>query len=118
MEKKIENMLWILIGLVVLVAAISIIMAAIGGFPSNGTYGTFGMMGGYYGMVVIMPIIGAISVIFVLVFIYFFLDMLRGTDTNHHNYESGSAENIAKERFARGEITAEEYSKIISTIRK
>jgi putative membrane protein len=121
MEKRIENLIWVLIGLVVLVAAVAIVVSILyGGKYVNGTYGPYGMMGayGFYGVGIIMPIVGAITFIFVLLFIYFFLEGVRGHTMNHTTYYQGSAEDIAKERLAKGEINETEYQRIIETIRK
>ncbi|MGC8505709.1 MAG: SHOCT domain-containing protein [Thermoplasmata archaeon] len=121
MEKRIESVIWVLIGLVVLVAAVAIVVSILyGGRYVNGTYGPYGMMGayGFYGVGIIMPIVGAITFIFVLLFIYFFLEGVRGHTMDDTRYNRGSAEDIAKERFAKGEITEAEYQRIIETIRK
>lgn len=119
MEKKLENLIWVLVALVSTVAAVAIIVSILfGGRYSGGTYGPFGMMGGYYGMGIIMPVIGVISVIFVLVFIYFIFEALRGPGEEYSPAYGGRAEEIAKERLARGEISEDEYNRLIKNIRK
>ena len=119
MEKKVENLIWILVALVSAVAAVAIIIAILfGGNYYGGTYGPYGMMGGFYGMEIIMPIIGVISVILVLVFIYFFFEAVRTPESYRPVEKAANAEEIAKERFAKGEISEEEYRQIIETIRR
>ncbi|WP_156778560.1 SHOCT domain-containing protein [Thermoplasma acidophilum] len=119
MERRIENLIWVLVGLVAVVAAVAIITSILfGGRYYNGGYGPYGMMGGFYGMGIIMPIMGIISVILVLIFIYFILEAIRGPSQYDHSENVSRAEEIAKERLARGEISEEEYRKIIETIRR
>ena len=119
MEKRIENLIWILIALVSVVAAVAIIIAILlGGNYHNGTYGPFGMMGGFYGMGIVMPIIGVISVILVIVFFYFIFEAVRTPESYRPVEKAANAEEIAKERFAKGEISEEEYRQIIETIRR
>ncbi len=119
MEKKVENFVWVLVGLVAVIAAIAIIISVLfGGSYINGTFGPFGMMGGYYGMGLIMPVIGIISIIFVIVFVIFILDAFRGSDTHFGNAHSYRAEDIARERFAKGEISEQEYYAILEKLRK
>ncbi len=119
MEKKVENLIWLLVGLVSVVAAVAIIVSVLfGGSYANGTYGPYAMMGGYYGMGIVMPIVGVISVIFVIIFVFFILESLRAHERPYDYAYSGHAEEIAKERLARGEISEQEYNSIIERIRK
>lgn len=119
MEKKVENLLWILVALVSTVAAVAIIVSILfGGNYHNGTYGPYGMMGAFYGIGIIMPIIGIISITIVLVFIYFIFETLRKPEPYRSVDKTAIAEDIAKERFARGEISEAEYRQIIETIRR
>ncbi len=126
MENRGSSLLWVLVALVVAVSVISIVLALIfGRGGSYDTYGPFGMMGyGYYGMGIIMPIIGVVTAVFVVVFIFFLLDSSRGPVSNggsytHYEPKNGkSPEDIARERFARGEISEEEFRRIKETLRK
>ena len=119
MEKRVENLLWILVALVSIVAAVAIIISILfGGNYYNGTYGSFGMMGGFYGMGILMPIIGVISVILVIVFFYFIFEAVQTPESYRPAEKAPNAEEIAKERFAKGEISEEEYRQIIETIRR
>ncbi len=119
MEKKAENLVWVLVGLVAVIAAVAIITSVLfGGRYTNGTFGPYGMMGGYYGMGLIMPIIGVISVIFVIVFVFFILDALRVSDRHFDSAYSFRAEEIARERFAKGEISEQEYYAMLEKLRK
>ena len=121
MEKKIEKMIWALIGLVIVVAAVAIAMFVLfSGRYDSGSFGPYGMMGGYgfYGFGIFMPIIGVVTFIFIILFVYFLLKAMDGSDREYPMINTGSAENIAKERFARGEITEEEYNGLIEKIRR
>lgn len=120
MEKRFWNLLWVLTGLVAIMAAVSILLSIfMGGSFSRGAYGQFGMMGyGFYGLGIIMPIIGVISVAFVLVFIFFIFDAARGNGDRYRDGTDNSPERIARERLARGEISEEEYLRIIENLRR
>ncbi len=118
MEKKIENLIWVLVALVSVVGAVAIIVSILfGGHYYSGTYGPYEMMGGFYGMGIIMPVIGVISVIFVLIFIYFIFESIGASNRNHGSAYNGRAEEIAKERFAKGEISEQEYRNLMDKIR-
>jgi putative membrane protein len=119
MGKKIENLMWILVALVSAVVAVAIIVSILfGGNYYNGTYGSYGMMGGFYDMGIIMPIIGMISVILVLLSIYFIFEDVRIPEPYRPVERIARAEEITKERFARGEISEAEYRQMIETIRR
>jgi putative membrane protein len=76
------------------------------------------MGGGYAGMIIFMPVIGVLSAAFVLIFIYFFFEMLRGSNSDEHASNYGQAEKIIRERYARGEISEDDYNRMISNLRK
>ncbi len=121
MEKKVRNLIWVLVGLVVVVAAVSITMAFLfGGRYYNGNYAPYGMMGdyGFYGFGILMPVIGVITVIFVLLFVYFIFEALRGSDRKNDTIRTSHAEDIARDRLAKGEITEDEYNRIIEALKK
>jgi putative membrane protein len=122
MEKKIWNMVWILVALVAVMATISVVMAVLFGRNYyNGPYQQFNMpVNGYarIGIAIMMPIMAIITIIFVIIFVRFLFANVRGTYMERHGMWSNNAENIAKERLAKGEITEEQYQKIIETLRK
>ena len=125
MEKKVWNMVWILVALVAVMATISAVMAVLfGGHYYNGPYGPFNMpANGYvhFGLAVMIPIMAVmviITIIFVVIFVRFLLANIGGPYMERHSMWSNNAENIAKERLAKGEITEEQYEKIIETLRK
>lgn len=118
MEKKIENLIWVLVALVSVIGAVAIIVSILfGGRYYSGTFGPYEMMGGYYGMGIIMPVIGVISIIFVLIFIYFILESISGSNKANGVPNYGRAEEIAKERLASGEISDQEFRDIMAKIR-
>lgn len=108
-------MIWLLIGLVAIIAAVSIIVSIIfGGMYGNGYFG-YGMMSGYGFW--IMPVMGAIALVFVVVFLYFLISVLPGSHpVEQQGY--GPAETLARERFAKGEISEEEYNQILRKLRE
>ena len=125
MEKKVWNMVWILVALVAVMATVSVVMAVLfGGHYYNGSYGPSNMPGnGYapYGLAIMIPIMAVlaiITIIFVIIFVRFLFANIGGTYMERHSMWSNNAENIAKERLAKGEITEEQYQKIIETLRK
>lgn len=117
MEDKIGNFMWILVGLVAVVAALAIIGAYV--FGTVYGPGPYGMMSGfgYYPMVILMPVMGVITLVFVILFIYFLLEAFKGEGWKYSGTPGKTAGEIAKERYAKGEITEEEYRKIMETIR-
>lgn len=119
MERKLANLFWILITLVSIIGALAIIVSVwFGGRYYSGNYGPYNMMGGFYGMGIIMPIIGVISLIFVLIFIFFIFGAFDDRGREHVGAQSTRAEEIAKERFAKGEISESEYNSLVERLRK
>ncbi len=122
MEKKIWNMVWILVALVAVMATISVVMAVLFGRNYyNGPYPPFNMPANGYarvGIAIMMPVMAIITIIFVIIFVRFLLANIRSTYMERHGMWSNNAENIAKERLAKGEITEEQYQRIIETLRK
>jgi len=115
MSKRVENLIWVLIALVVVIGVIAIVSALLFGgmYRGGGFYPA--MMGGFYGMGIIMPIIGIVSVIAVIIFIYLLIEGLRSPYEREPPYR---AEYLAKERLARGEITEEEFNRIMEDLRR
>ncbi|MGC9123497.1 MAG: SHOCT domain-containing protein [Thermoplasmata archaeon] len=74
------------------------------------------MMGGFYGMWIIMRFMGIIMLILGMMFIYFIIEMIR--NPGKYDHSDSMAEDIAKERLARGEISEEEYRHIMQNIGK
>jgi putative membrane protein len=124
MEARFRNFVWIIVALAAAMAAVSIIMSLLFARSytgsNSGTYGPFWMMGyGFYGMGIIMPLVGVVSVIFVLFFLYYLFGWFRESSNYSQVGSSGSSpEDIARERFARGEISEDEYRRILELIRK
>lgn len=118
MERRVQNLVWVMIGLIAVVAAVAIVASLLfGQNNSNGMYNyPYGMVGGYGYTMWIMPVIGMISLVFVISFIYYINDVAGG----HRIYDDSNSrmryENIIMERLARGEITKDEYSKLMSTL--
>ncbi|MDS0257349.1 hypothetical protein ApAK_06675 [Thermoplasmatales archaeon AK] len=108
-----------LVGLVAAVAVVSTVLA----FIYRGTATTYpdwpyGMMGyGYVGMWIVMPLIAAVSVVLFVFFIYYLMEAIR--PSNEVNMPSQQdPEEIAKLRLAKGEISQEEYERLIQAIHR
>ncbi|WP_393970856.1 SHOCT domain-containing protein [Oxyplasma meridianum] len=117
MKSTAEKIVWIIVGLIVVFAAIGTISFAV--FGRNGMYphGTDFVMGGFpiYAAYIVMPIMAAVSILVVFLFLYFIIVVFRRTETLDHN--STKAEEILKERYARGEISLDEYKSMIEHIK-
>ena len=124
MENESENLIWVIIGIVFVVAAVAILIFVLSGGTSyngyNGYNGGFGMMGGYgyYGAGIFMPVVWVISAILVVLLLYFIFVTLFSPHRDHYTIYREDAERTAKERFARGEINEDEYHRIMNNIRK
>ncbi len=118
MDKKIGNLLWVLVGFIAIVIAAAVIFSMYSGGGYNG--GNY-VNNGYYmmgGSGIAMPLIGVVAVVFFLIFLYY---MFSASGTHREGqyapYLNG-AEEIAKARLARGEITEGEYQKMVTILRK
>ena len=60
-----------------------------------------------------MAHIGKKGYLLPLIFIYFFFEMLRGSNSDEHGSNYGQAEKILRERYARGEISEEHLNIMI-----
>ncbi|BAB60367.1 TVG1262323 [Thermoplasma volcanium GSS1] len=107
--------MWILIGLIAVVVVLSLIPIGIYGVGYRGPY--FGMMGlPYYGMYFFMPIMAAISILVIILFIYLIAGAFH--DGSIMSDENSRATEILKERYAKGEISEEEYRKKLDELKK
>lgn len=120
MEKKTLDVMWVLIGLIAAFVSIGIIALTVFGGPFYGSgYYASGMMGyGFYGMGIFMPVILAFSVILVIVFVYFLVGLFRQPVATGHASSMENAAEIARQRYARGEIQEEEYRTMMENLRR
>lgn len=122
MEGRMEKLIWVLVGLVLTAIAVVVVVSLLlGGGYGSGSYGPYyGMMGGYgyYGLGLVMPIVAVLSAVFVIVFIYIIIEVARRPSVEYTAAAGANAEETAKLRLARGEISQEEYGRIIEAIRK
>ncbi|MDD3224957.1 MAG: SHOCT domain-containing protein [Clostridium sp.] len=82
-------------------------------FLSNGSFGySNGYMGG--GMIFMM----VFGFLLFLAFIFVVLKLMKPAAISQFSQPDNSALNILNERFAKGEITEEEYNKIKAMLRK
>ena len=124
MENKIRSLFYVLIGLVFVVFSVSAVSFFLFGSRFyNGSFVPAGMSSayGFVGIGLMVPIMAATTFIFILVFLYFIIGAFHNNEYAYHYnepYRTNEAERIAKERFARGEITEAEYTNIIDVLRK
>lgn len=95
-----------------------------GGFGGTGGYGGFGgfggpmsMVGGIFGIIIHLALVILVIMVLVWLFKFFFrngaLSFPGGNTTGSFGAShEGNALEIAKSRFAKGEITAEEFRSI------
>ena len=118
MKSIAEKIVWIIVGLMVVVAAVGVISFVVIGRNGIYSHGTYFMMGGFpfYGAYIIMPIMAAASILVAFLFLYFIIGLFRRSGME--NDYSTRAEDILKERYARGEITLDEYNRMMEQIKK
>lgn len=73
---------------------------------NSGMMGRFGIGMGFIGWLLQLALF--------IVVIYLVISLIK--NSNHHSNTSDHAESILKERFARGEITEDEYKKMKKTL--
>lgn len=114
MQKSLENTLWVIIGISAAVASLVITMWLLSsGMYSHGVYGGNGMMGyGYYGIGIVVIAGAALSVILLLVFIYLLVSLLRPVESAASKTPGNTVGEILAERYARGELTDEEFRRM------
>lgn len=118
--RHLDRLIWILLAMVIIVIGIAVAMSVVyGGHYASGNYTyPFGMMAGYAGAWIFFPVAMVIGFVFVVLIIYFLVGTAMGTSHSHFDWNAGTPEQIAKERYARGEINEEEYTRIINNLRK
>ncbi len=118
--RHMDRLIWILLAMVIVVIGIAVAMSVFygGHYASvNYTY-PYGMMAGYSGAWIFFPVAMMIGFVFVILIIYFLVSTAMGAGHSHFDWNEDNPEKIAKERYARGEINEEEYTRIINTLRK
>jgi len=115
MRMNLSRILWIVIAFIAVMAALSIVsIFFFGRTPYTGGYGFMGNFPAY-GMFVFMPIMAAMSILVIFLILYFVLGFFGHVDQQIHGYSE--AVEILKQRYAKGEISEEEYRKKLSEIR-
>lgn len=115
-EERISDRLWIVIGIIALVTAITIIAVTLyAGYrpPSYGSY--YGMMGSYWGGYSIVMWIGGI--VLMVIVIYILYEIFRPSTVIHHPGER-NAEELLKIRLVNGEISVDEFEEKMAAFRK
>lgn len=110
---------WIIVSIVIAVVAVGILVSFIAPASAYGpNYGYYGMMGGYRGFWVFGPIFMIIPVIIFFLFIYWIIELTTRNDRFEYNNPSTDALEILNYRYAKGEITEEQYQKMKNEILK
>ena len=109
----------IFVGILLITFALAIMIIALVPFRFQG--GGFGMMYAYPGMWLFGPLFMIISLIVLFIFIYWIVSTLESHENsyvNSYDKETGNALDILNLRYAKGEITQEQYIKMKEDILK
>jgi len=103
----------IFVGILLITLAVAIVIIAL--FPLRFQGGGFGMMYAYPGMWLFGPLFMIISLIVLFIFIYWIVSTLESHENsyvNSYDKETRDALDILNLRYAKGEITQEQYIKM------
>ena len=109
----------IFVGILLITLAVAIVIIAL--FPLRFQGGGFGMMYAYPGMWLFGPLFMIISLIVLFIFIYWIVSTLESRENsyvNSYDKETRDALDILNLRYAKGEITQEQYIKMKEDILK
>ena len=111
-------------GLIAVAAAFAVVNISISllyrGTYQNGAYGPYWMMGyGFYGTGIFMPVMGAVVAIFIILVLY----LASGAATSHggngnSSHPRSTPEEIARLKYASGDISEEEYLNVMENLRR
>lgn len=117
METK--KIIWLIIGLAIFVVALSMVSFFLYGRPDmTGYYGGYPAATGFPGRIafIIMPVMAIISILILILFVRFIIRMARGGPYNRDMVYDNS-EAILRERYAKGEISEEEYKTRLNNLK-
>lgn len=117
MKTNFNRMIWIVVAFIAVMAALSIVWIFLyRGTPPTTYTGQYGPMGYFpaYGAFIFMPIMAVLSILVVFLILRFVFGFF-GHAGHVFLYDSQAVE-ILKQRYARGEISEEEYRKKLSEI--
>jgi len=116
MKTNFNRMIWIVVAFIAVMAALSIVWIFLYRGTPYTTYPGQYYMGSFpaYGMFIFMPIMAAMSILVIFLILYFVFELFGHAD--HVMPLNSQAVEILKQRYARGEISEEEYRKKLSEI--
>lgn len=118
METK--KIIWLIIGLAIFVVALSMLSFFLYGRPDMAAryYGGYPYVNGFPDRIVfiIMPVMAIISILILILFVRFIIRMARGGPYNRDMVYDNS-EAILRERYAKGEISEEEYKTRLNNLK-
>ncbi len=109
----------IFVGILLITLAVAIVIIAL--FPFRFQGGVLGMMYAYPGIWLFGPLFMIISLIVLFIFIYWIVNTLESHENsyvNSYDKETRDALDILNLRYAKGEITQEQYLKMKEDILK
>lgn len=104
MPDKKRDLILLLVIVVVLIVVLPVLLRALWG-GSYYMYGMGGMMGGYW----FMPLIPVTFLVLLVLGAYFLIQAFGDADRAAKPDQSKGALELLRERYARGELTREEY---------
>ena len=116
MDRELKKIFWIFVCIVATVAVIRIAAAIIIGYDFGGSFQGF-PFDPFFGFGIMFILGGIVSVVLVILVLYFIFKVLFENDNNIFPSNSYKAEQILKERLARGEISEDEYNNLMRKIR-
>ncbi|ARD84400.1 hypothetical protein FAD_0486 [Ferroplasma acidiphilum] len=115
-----KKIIWLIIGLAIFVVALSMVSFFLYGRPDIATRysGVYPSATGFPGRFafIIMPVMAIISILILILFVRFIMRMAGGSSCRRDMIYDNS-EAILRERYAKGEISEEEYKTRLNNLK-